>query len=316
VLIAALSDLTLPNFVQLTINGVAAGALYALLGSGLWMILSVTGRFHFALAVSISLSTYVAAMMGSDVHAPYGLSLAAGAAVGALLGVACEQVVYRPLARRGASSALLTIFVSSLGLTIAGENLIQLFLGRNAQTRVIPGFRLTPITYIRGSYHLHLTSLDVVAMVVAPLLIAAVVVLFRLTLFGRGIQATASNPEMAVVVGVDVERVYLAVFAIGSLLSSVAGVLYATRVGASPSLGSSIIFKAFIVAFLGGAVSAPLRPALVGLGLGLAENWAALFFDSQWTDVLVFVLLLAYVILRQVSLPGMARRLRAVSAAS
>jgi branched-chain amino acid transport system permease protein len=115
---------------------------------------------------------------------------------------------------------------------------------------------------------------------------------------------------MSLVVGVDPRTVYLAVFAVGSFLGGVGAVLDATQRAAVPDMGFNPLFYAFVVAFLAGLGSSPLRMGLVGLALGLIESWAALFMSTQWTSLVVFGILFVYVAARPLQLSTISRRFR------
>jgi branched-chain amino acid transport system permease protein len=297
------SDLTLDNFLQLTVAGIVSGSAYALLGVAFGLILSVTGRFHFAFTFTYTISAYIAAEVGQQYGLPLWLALIVGALVGAVFGVLFERVVYRPLAEKSGAYALLVIFVASLGLAIIGRNLIALVWIDTASLQITgftnAGYNIGPVT---------LTKLGIVQVIVAWILILALGAVLSYTGLGRIVRAVRVNPEMSLVVGVDPKTVYLAVFAIGSFFGGVAAVLNATQTAASPDMGFNPLFYAFVVAFLAGLGRHPVVVGLVGLFLGLIESWSALFMSTQWTSLVVFGILFIYVALRPVQLRGMLRR--------
>ena len=292
-----MSDLTLDNFLQLTVAGVVSGSAYALLGVAFGLILSVTGRFHFAFTFTYTISAYIAAQVGESWGLPFWLSLLLGAVVGAVFGVLFERCVYRPLALRSGAQALLVIFVASLGLAIIGRNLIGL-LWIDSASKQISGF--ANVGYNIGPSTV--TKLGLVQVVVCWLLVIGLGTVLSYTSFGRVVRAVRVNPEMSLVVGVDPRTVYLAVFAIGSFFGGVAAVLNATQTAAQPDMGFNPLFYAFVVAFLAGLGRHPLVIGLVGLGLGLVESWSALFMSTQWSSLVVFGILFGYVALRPVDL--------------
>jgi branched-chain amino acid transport system permease protein len=91
-------------------------------------------------------------------------------------------------------------------------------------------------------------------------------------------------------------------------------VLTATQTAAKPDMGFTPLFYAFVVAFLAGLGSHPVRVGLVGLGVGLVESWSALFMSTRWTSLVVFGILFVYVALRPVNWADFRRRLRPVTA--
>jgi len=304
-----LSDLTLDNFLQLTVAGVVNGSAYALLGVAFGLILSVTGRFHFAFTFTYTISAYIASEVGTSWGLPFWLALILGALVGAVFGVLFERLVYRPLAEKSGVYALLVIFVASLGLAIMGRNAIGL-VWIDSASKQISGF--TNKGYNIGT--VTVTKLAILQVVLSWLLVLGLGALLSYTGFGRVVRAVRVNPQMSLVVGVDPRTVYLAVFAIGSLFGGVAAVLNATQTAAQPDMGFTPLFYAFVVAFLAGLGRHPLFVALVGVVLGLIESWSALFMSTQWTSLVVFGILFVYVALRPVQLRALFQRARPATA--
>lgn len=300
--------LSLTNFEQLLVNGVITGTAYGLLGVAFGMILGVTGRFHFAFAFTYALSAYVAVLVGEAAGMPFWLAIIMGALAGAVLGVLIELLVYRPLAARSGAHALLTVFVSSLGLAIAGENFLSI-ITRNAPSEQIAGVNITAITVGPVDF----TNLDVISVVVGWALIIALGLVIQRTGFGRMVQAVRVNPEMSMAVGISPRTIFLAIFAIGSTMGGVAAVIGAAKAAATPNMGFDPVFYAFTVAFLAGAGRPPVQIALVGVGVGLIESLSGLFLSVQWDSLVVFVILFIYVALRPVQLRSLFRKAPAVT---
>ena len=300
---------TLNEFLQFTVAGVISGSAYALIGAAFGLILSVTGRFHFAFTFTYTISAYAASQVGESFGWPFWLSLVFGAVVGAVFGVLAERLVYRPLAEKSGAYALLVIFVASLGLAIIGRNMISL-VWIDSASRQITGF--TNEGYSIGSTTL--TKLGLVQVVVSWVLVLTLGGVLTYTGLGRVVRAVRVNPEMSLVVGIDPKTVYLAVFAIGSLMGGVAAVLNATQTAAQPDMGFTPLFYAFVVAFLAGLGAHPVRVGVVGLAIGLVESWSALFLSTRWTALVVFGILFVYVALRPVKASDLRRRLRPATA--
>jgi branched-chain amino acid transport system permease protein len=302
-------DLTLDNFLQLSVAGVVNGSAYALVGVGFGLILGVTGRFHFAFTFTYTISAYIAAAVGESWGMPLWAAALMGAVVGAVFGVLFERFVYRPLAVRAGAYALLVIFVASLGLAIIGRNVIGLIWIDSASKQISGfdnrGYNVGAVT---------LTKLNIISVLTSWVLILALTAILAYTGLGRVVRAVRVNPEMSLVVGVNPGTVYLAVFAVGSFLGGIAAVLDATQTAAVPDMGFNPLFYAFVVAFLAGLGSTPLVMGLVGLGLGLVESWAALFMSNQWTSLVVFAILFVYVALRPLQLSAFRRRFQTAPA--
>lgn len=287
-------DVSVQNFLQLLVNGLISGSTFAFLGVSFGLILSVTGRFHFAYAFTFALGAYIAAEMGLSFNAPFWAAIIVGALAAMVIGSLMELVVYRPLARQAGVYALLTIFVSSLGLATAGENLLSLIFHTSA-SYTISGVNISAINIGQINF----TNLDVQMVVVFWVLILVLAVVLRRSTFGRMVRAVRSNPDMSLTVGINPRMIFLAVFAIGSVLCGVAGVYEAAQTAATPEMGLNPLFYAFTVAFLAGS-SPTLGVAAVGLGVGMVQSLSSLFFQSQYQDLVVFIILFVYVALRPV----------------
>jgi branched-chain amino acid transport system permease protein len=277
---------------QAAVTGVINGAGYALLGIGFALILGVTGRFHLAFGTTFTFTAYIAAVgVGS-----WGLALLPaliiGLTAGVVLGVACEALVYRPVAARGGDAPMLSVFVASLGLVIAGANFVPEAWGND--TRPLGGFP-------DHTYRIHdvvFTRLDVTLVVIAILIAGGLTVALNRSILGQQIKAVSANPEMASVIGVNVRRIFLLVFAIASLIGGIAAVFAGMRFAVRPSMGDTSVFYAFVVAFLAGVNRAPWLVGLVGLLIGLIESLSTLWVTQSQSSIVVFGLLLVWLTYR------------------
>jgi branched-subunit amino acid ABC-type transport system permease component len=287
---------------QLFANGVVNGAGYGLLGAAFALILGTTGRFHFALSLNYTLAAFLAAVLISESGWPFGAAAAVGLLIGVVSSVLCEAVVYRPLAWRAGVSTLLSVFVASLGIVIAGQNALQLQWGSTPLP--LPGPSESTV---------HISSVVVSSFGVA-LLIAAIVMcgglqgLLGRTGLGRQILAVRVNPLMASSVGVDVGRIFLVVFAIGGLLAGVAAIFQGLRFSATPTMGVTPVFYALVVAFVAGPARGPLVALVIGIGIGVIESESTIWLTAKLSSLVVFGLLLIY--LSQTELRAMMDRTR------
>jgi len=293
----------LQQVAQLAVAGVINGSFYALLGVSFGLILGVTGRFHYAFALVFTLAAYVVSVLESVAGWPATLSVFVGLAVAVLVGVAIEEFVYRPLALVSGKLSLLTVFISSLGVTIAGVNLITLVW--SSGSRSLGLVSLVPLHVGNVSF----TSLDLFLVATAWLLIAALAGVLRGTDLGRTIRAVRGNPTLARIMGTDPARIYLVVFAIGSLLCGFAGILNGARFAVLPDMGDRPVMFAFVVAFLGGTRRSPFAIGLAGLFIGVIESLSGYWVSPQWTSLVVFSVLFVYLILHPVDLRSLRRAL-------
>jgi branched-chain amino acid transport system permease protein len=284
-------------FLQLLVSGLVLGSAYALLSVSFGIIYSTTGVFHFAHAVVYTVTAYAAAESAKAIGVPLLVALAIGLVVGTLLGLLMELAAYRPMRRR--SGVGLPIFLVSLGLTIAGANLVQIVFG--PENVSLGGFPIHTIAVGRITF----TNLDLVAVVVAWSCIGALVLFLNRTRYGRAILAARSNPRLAEIVGIRMGRVFLLAFGIGSFMVAVSALLFTLNGVASPNMGVAPILIGFIGVFLGGIGSIP-GAALGGLVVGLATDLSGLWLSGDFAPVVVFGLLFVLLMLRPQGLLGRA----------
>jgi branched-chain amino acid transport system permease protein len=289
---------------QLTVAGIINGSGYALLGASFGLILGVTGRFHYAYALVFTFAAYVTSVLITPAGVPYPLAMGAGLVAAVVLGVLCERVVYRPVAQASGALSLLAVFIASLGITIAGVNIITLIWSSSG--RAIDGFPVEAMAVGDITF----TSLELAMVVTFWGLIFALAALLRFTDFGRAVKAVRGNPDLARMTGIDPGSIYLWVFAIGSLLCGVAAILMGMRFAVQPDMGTRPVVFAFVVAFLGGTTRSPLVVGTAGLLLGLVESLSGLWVSPQWSSLVVFSVLFIYLTLRPLELAPLREALR------
>jgi branched-chain amino acid transport system permease protein len=289
-------------FAQLTMNGIFRGASYGLIGAGFALILGVTGRFHFAYGFTYTLAAYLAYTFHfrgtpfgpfSDGF-PFIVSGLMAVLVTIVVGVAIEKYVYRPIASGAGATALLAVFVAALGIGIAGQSTIALLWSQQSQ-----GFYDKDQFVKKTGWHLWkvtFENLDVFQFITSLTLIIVFSIVLKKTSLGRQMKATRVNPDLATVIGINANRIYLICFGIGSGFVAVSAFWYGLQYSVNPDMGARPVTTAFVVAFLAGTASSPVRIFMTGIVLSLLEQWSSMFIQTRWTQTLVFVILFAYLI--------------------
>jgi branched-chain amino acid transport system permease protein len=145
-------------------------------------------------------------------------------------------------------------------------------------------------------------------LVVVAIAVAVVMTLvLDRTVFGQQIRAVRGNTDMAEAVGVNVRRIFLAVFAIGSLIGGIAALFAGMRFAAAPDMGNAPVFYAFVVAFVAGVARSPVVVAAVGVLIGVAERLSTLWVSDNLSALTVFGLLFLWLTIRV--LPNAVRQL-------
>lgn len=296
------------QFQQQLINGLTLGAVYALIALGYSMVYGVLQLLNFAhgdvymIGAFIGYGVVVALVVdNSPLVAPVFiivLMLLAAMLGCGLLGVAIEQFAYRPLRNAPRIAPL----ISALGVSFFLQNAVQLTL--TAQFRNYPTGQLIPPGTGFDVGDARVSAVRALVIVVAILLMIGLTFLVRRTKLGRAMRAVATDREAAAMMGVDVDRVIIATFFIGSALAGAAGVLTGlvfTRVW--HFMGFTAGLKGFTAAVVGGIGNIP-GAMLGGFLLGLAESFATGFLSPTFSDVIALVFLIVVLLLRPRGLLG------------
>lgn len=287
-------------FLQLLANGIVAGAVWALVALGFGLIYNTTRIFHIAHGVVYTIAAYAFYTFARLLKWPLFASVPLALAVAALVGMAMEGFVYFPLYRREASLGV--ALISSLGLYIFLENLIALIFGN--ETKVLsPG--------VEKSYHIGpiiLTRIQILELVISVLLAVGFVLFLRATRAGRAIRALADNPNLVTVLGMDVRKLRLLAFGLGSALAAVASCLIAWDVGMDPHVGIDALLIGAVATIVGGigVFGAPILGAFL---LGLLQSIVIWKISARWVEAFVFGLLIVFLIFRPQGILGQRRRL-------
>ena len=281
-------------FLQLLARGLIAGSLYALLGVSWGIIYNTTRTFHFAHGFIYTLASY-AILVFVGMSLSLIPSLFFGLLVAMLAGCAVEYFAYRPMREKNASQ--LSIFLTAMGIMIAGQSLIHLIFGPNS--RPIEGFpehviSMGPITF---------TTIDLFTVVMSWLVIVLLFAFLARTKAGMMIRAVSSNPEKATFIGIDSNKIFLLVFGIGSLLVAIAAFLATLDKPANPNIGLSALLISFITVFLGGVGSLG-GAALGGVILGVAESLVIIVLPTEYKMMVTFFILFLVILIKPEGLMG------------
>jgi len=292
-------------FVELFFGGITRGAIYALIALGYTMVYGIIGLINFAHGEIYMIGAFTAFIVAT-VLSIYGFPLlaivilAGFAAViwSSAYGYTVERIAYKPLRHAPRLSPL----ISAIGMSIFLQNYVLL-----AQTsdflpfpELIPEFPfMEPVAHVVGSS-------DLMILITTAIIMLILTVVIKFTRVGKAMRATAQDRTMAMLVGINVNRIISATFIIGSALAAVGGLLIASHIGQiNFYIGFLAGIKAFTAAVLGGIGSIP-GAVLGSLILGLTESFATGYVSSDYEDVFAFSLLVLILIFKPSGLLGKA----------
>ena len=236
------------NFVSQLFNGLALGALLALISSGLTIIYGTLGVLNLAHGAMFMLGGY-AGYAAYNATGSFTIAVAAGTAFLLVAGMVMERVVIRHFYKRPHEDQLLVTF----GLGIVFVELVRLIF--SSQSQVVPPPKLFAGITNLGFMFYPTYRLAVVGIVAAALL-ALFLVLYR-TRLGLIVRAGIEDSVMVDSLGINVDRVFMVVFGIGAMAAGFAGIVNAPVVSLTPEVGEAILVQAFVVVVIGGVGSFP-----------------------------------------------------------
>ncbi len=277
---------------QVVISGLLAGALYSMVALGLALIFGVMRVINIAHGTILMLGAYTTfwwfRLLGVN---PY-LSLLASMPLMFLLGMLLQRAFVRRVVNAPELSSLLLTF----GISIALVNMAQL-----AFTSDLRSVEFLTGSFLVGPFAFSKSRLISFAFAVALTLFAFW--FLQKTKLGKAIRATSQSREVALVCGINVQRIHLYSFGIASALAAAGGSLVAVMVAIQPEMGQVYTFKSFLVIVLGGAGNYP-GALLGGMLLGLVEQLSSLFLTTQVSEAVAYVLLVLVLLLRPTGLLG------------
>jgi branched-chain amino acid transport system permease protein len=290
-------------FSELFVGGLTRGSIYALIALGYTMVYGIIELINFAHGEIYMIGAFTALIVASvlTMSGMSGLSVLVLASVVAVIysaayGFTVEKVAYKPLRQASRLSPL----ISAIGMSIFLQNYVLL-----AQTPdFLPFPNLLPELTILEPYTGFIGSTEFIIIVSTAVIMVLLTVLIKYTRMGRAMRATAQDRNMAMLVGVNVNRVISNTFIIGSALAAVGGILIASHIGRiNFYIGFIAGIKAFTAAVLGGIGSIP-GAVLGALVLGFTESFGTGYVSSDYEDAFAFILLILILIFKPSGLLG------------
>jgi branched-chain amino acid transport system permease protein len=303
--------MNLDTLLQQILNGLVLGSVYALIALGYTMVYGILQLINFAHGEVLMVGAMVGMTMVTQVLVDTGwpgwvkliVALAVAIVVCATLSVLIERLAYRPLRNAPRLSPLIT----AIGISIVLQTLGMMIWSPNPQ--VFPDLLPTDPIHIGGAI---LAPKQLLILGVSATMMAGLMLLVNKTRLGRAMRATAENPRIAGLMGVNANFVIAATFAIGAALAAVAGILVAMNYNIVHfSMGFIPGLKAFTAAVLGGIgniagamVGGLLLGIIESLGAGYIGDLTGGFLGSHYQDIFAFAVLIVVLLFRPSGIMG------------
>ena len=283
--------------VEQVINGLMTGSVYVLVALGMVLIYGVMHVLNFAHGVLFMVGGYVCHFLYTRLTGSYALAVVLSMATLAVIGAAIERGVFRPL-----QGNLRNQVIASLGLILAVENLVIALWGPNAlQLKTAATERLVAL----GELRFPLQHLMIIA--VTSIVVAALFAFLKWSKPGTALRATSQDRDAAMVVGIPVERVDVASFALGTALAALGGALVGPLFLVFPQMGDAPMVKGLAGILLGGMGSVP-GAVIGGLVIGVAESVSSVFLPTDYRDSIAFAIMVLILLARPQGLFGVRMR--------
>jgi len=279
---------------QMLINAILLGGLYALMGIGFSLQWGISGIINLSYGAMVILGSYISLEFFNLFHLDPFISMIMSGAILFIIGAAIYRTLLQPLIKGGIVFTLILTFA----LRLVIENIILKVWSAD--------YRTIRLTYAGSNFQFgdaYIPLIKFLAFIVAGILVYLTYLFMMKTKTGKGIQAVALDKEGAQAVGIDVEKMYLINFALGTALAGLTGSLWASIYSFSPHLLGSIVGKVFIIAILGGLGNI-WGAAAGGLLLGIAETAGAVFLGSEWQEAIGMVIMVSVLLWRPYGLMG------------
>jgi branched-chain amino acid transport system permease protein len=290
-------------FLEVLLGGLMAGVLYSLVALGFVLIFKASGVFNFAQGAMVLFAALSLVRIMEIFHAPLLVAIVATILIMVVLALVVERVVLRPLVNQPG----ITLFMATLGVSYFLDGLGQALWGSDAYKLDI-GMPKQPLMLFESVFEggVLLPSEDVVAALVAGVLVAVLAVFFQKTRIGRALRAVADDHQAAQSIGIPLNYIWVVVWTVAGLVALVTGMVWGSKLGVQFSL-SLIALKALPVLILGGFESVPgaiVGGLIIGAGEKLAEVYLGPAVGGGIENWFAYVLALGFLLVRPEGLFG------------
>jgi branched-chain amino acid transport system permease protein len=282
-------------FLQQIINGLSVGSIYALIALGYTMVYGIIRLINFAHGEIMMMGAYFAFVTVFATGMPFFAVLIVSMVLAALLGITIETLAYKPLRKAPRISALIT----AIGMSLFLQNLALVIF--KADPKIMPAI-IPKRPVMIGS--IQIGTVTIVTILLSIFFMILLDFFVKKTKPGKSMRAVSEDKEASILMGINVNRTISITFAIGSALGALGGVLYSiayTQV--FPTMGVMPGLKAFVAAVLGGIGLIP-GAMLGGFAIGMIETITKAYISSQWSDAIVFGILIIVLIIKPTGILG------------
>ncbi len=286
------------TYIQILVNGIIIGSLYALIASGLSLIYNVNKFIHLAHGVTIAISGYLLFWLFGSWNMNFVLASILTVILTGFSGVLMYKVIYAPLIKRKTNN--IVILVASFSILFIFENMIQILFGAGMESYDFD-------SQIYDIFGVYINEVQILIVVLTVLIFIGLWIFLNRTNTGKSIRAVSDNKELAEVLGINVDKLVLMSFFVGSVIAGMGGILIGLEQNLEPNMGMNFIIKGFTGSIVGGFTSIP--GAIGGSYIiGLVENVGVWFLPSQFKYALTYIILFVFLLFKPNGIWGVKER--------
>ena len=283
------------HFIQTLISGLSLGSIYALIALGYTMVYGIAKMLNFAHGDVIMIGAYTGIISAISAGMPPVITVIVCVAVCTLLGVLIERFAYKPL--RQASP--LSVLITAIGVSYLLQNVALIAFG--SQQKAFPTLLTLPACQFG---EISVDGITLLTLAVTAVIMVVLTLFINKTKLGKAMRAVSEDKGASELMGISVDRTITMTFAIGSALAAFASIFYGmTYVYIKPTTGAMPGIKAFTAAVFGGIGSIP-GAFIGGLVLGIIEIFAKAYISTQFSDAIVFAVLIIVLLVKPFGLLG------------
>ena len=290
-----------PQWLEIVLGGLMTGVLYSLVALGLVLIFKASGVFNFAQGAMVLFAALALVRLMEKL--PFVVALVVVLAIMVALAWLVERLVLRPLVNQEG----IVLFMATLGVAYFLDGFGQLTMGSDVYTLDV-GMPKEPKILFEKTFEggILVNTEDLIAALIAAVLVAALALFFQKTATGRALRAVADDHQAAQSIGIPLNRIWVIVWSVAGLVALVAGVVWGSKLGVQFSL-QQVALKALPVVILGGFTSIPgaiIGGLIIGLGEKLSEVYVGPLFGGGIENWFAYVLALVFLLFRPEGLFG------------
>lgn len=276
---------------QLIVNSIIAGAIYSLVALGFNLIYGTAKFFDLGYGALAAIGGYSVFYFYKGLGLNLYIAVILGLLIAGATGFLVYRLVYNPLRTRKSSGMVL--LVAALGVMTALQSIVAILFTSQFQTLSRSAGSESVYNVLGGV----ITQTQLIILVLGLIIMTAIGLVFRYTLFGKAVKAVGDDEEVSKIVGINTTKIIGWVFFIGSAIAGLAGILVGFDTGIEPTMGLSLLLKGVIASIIGG-IGNVYGGVLGAFLLGFIENFGIWQISGEWKDAIAFGVLIIFLLFR------------------